>query len=97
MKVNVNSLDPVEAAHSPGLGSVIGGGAGASGGASGGDGASGDGSGVGVSGGGVSGGGAGTHPAKVMLTIITTVNKGMINFFIFTSSLKRGHRGWFSP
>jgi hypothetical protein len=72
VKVKVNWVDPVEAFHSPGLGSA---------------GVGGDG-GVGVIGGasGVSGGVAGAHPAKIMLTTITTVNKGMINFCIFTSS-----------
>jgi hypothetical protein len=31
------------------------------------------------------------HPARIILTTITTVNKGMINFFIFASSVL-GHR-----
>ena len=79
--VNSNSRAPVEALHWPGLGSAVRGGAGSGGGVSG------DGSGVGVTGGGVSVGGVGavTHPAKIMLTTITTANKAMINFFIFTS------------
>jgi hypothetical protein len=37
--------------------------------------------------GGVTGGAgstAGTHPAKTILTTITAVNKGTINFFMFT-------------
>jgi hypothetical protein len=39
----------------------------------------------GVTGGGVTGGGAaaGIHPAKIILTTITAVNKGTINLFIF--------------
>lgn len=69
MKVKVNSVAPVEAVHWPGLGS---------------DGVGGAGVGVGGAGVGVVGG-AGAHPARIMLTTITTVNKGMINFFIFTS------------
>ena len=40
---------------------------------------------------GTSGGVAGAHPARIILTTITTVNKGMINFFIFASSVL-GHR-----
>lgn len=92
--VNSNSLAPVAAFHSPGLGGA--GAGGASGGCSAGPGgAGGVVGGVGI--GGVSGGVAGAHPAKIMLTTITTVNKGMINFFIITSSLKGGHRGWFNP
>ena len=85
----MNLPSPVRTVHSPGLGSAGAGGAsggdGASGGvgASGGDGASG---GNGASGGdGASGGGAVAHPTRIMLTTVTTVNKGMINFFIFTS------------
>jgi len=82
--VNSNSLASVEAVHWPGLGSAVGGGGGASGGCSAGPGVVGAVGGVG----GASGGVAGTHPAKIMLTTITTVNKGMINFCIFTSSLR---------
>ena len=99
MKVKVNSLAPVEAVHSPGLGNSVGGSSGSSGGAGGGGGGASGGcsAGPGVVGavggvGGASGGVAGAHPAKVMLTTtITTVNKGMINFFIFASSVL-GHR-----
>jgi hypothetical protein len=70
VNVNTNSLDPVEAAHSPGLGS----------------------SGVaGASASGSSAVGAGAvppaHPAKIMLTTVTTVNIGMTDFFIFASFL----------
>jgi len=74
VKVKVNSLHPVEADHSPGVGSA---------GAGGVD--------VGIGGAGVvaSGGsaGAGIHPTKIILTTITTVNKGMINCFILASFL----------
>ncbi len=77
VKAKVKSLVPVEAVHSPGLGGAV------VVGASGGDGAS-DGD-VG------SGGGAVAHPTRIMLTTVTTVNKGMINFFIFASSVL-GHR-----
>ena len=82
--VNSNSVAPVAAFHSPGLGSAGagGGGGGASGGCSAGPGVVGAVGGV---------GGAGAHPARIILTTITTVNKGMINFFIFASSVL-GHR-----
>jgi len=82
LTVNLSSPISIEAVHSPGLGSAVGAGAGSGSGG----GASGDGSGVGGDvGGGGSGVGAVTHPAKIMVTTITTINKGMINFFIFPS------------
>ncbi|MBA7700441.1 hypothetical protein ES703_109155 [subsurface metagenome] len=86
MKVKVNSLAPVAAFHAPGVGSAGAGGGAGGVGASGGSGSSGGSAGVSGGGAGTSGGGAGAHPAKIMLTTVTTVNKGMINFFIIFTS-----------
>ncbi len=72
LNVNVNSVAPVAAVHSPGLGSAVVVCASASV--------------VGVVG--VVAVGAGTtappaHPVRIILTTITTVNIDMTNFFIF--------------